>query len=129
MEEEDITGVPNRIGGQNLKDIENYVYKRTKTLPLKDKNCWNCMSRQRFDSSVALFTLLHHLDTETAEGTIIEGRKGSDNVPFYLRSFSTFWQVSKHMCEYLTCSVLHNSPSCNSRANPCLASGVYLDQP
>jgi hypothetical protein len=94
MEKEDITDVPNRKGGQNLKDNECYVYKRTKILPLKDKNCRN-MSRQRFDSSVALFTLLHHLDTETAEGRITEGRKCSVQIMFH-STFGHFLPSGKY---------------------------------
>jgi hypothetical protein len=33
--------VPNRKGGQNLKDNEGYVYQRTKTSPLKDFSTFN----------------------------------------------------------------------------------------
>ncbi len=111
MEEEDTTDVPNRKGGQNLKVSEGYVYKRTKTFPLNGKNCWNCMSRQRFDSSVALFTLLHHLDTETAEGRITAGRTFSVQIMFH-STFGNFLPSVKYpntcvnICPVQCCTTL-----------------------
>ncbi len=56
MEKEDITYVLNRKEGQNLKDNEGYIYKRTKTLPLKDKNYRNCLFRNRFGCPVTLIS-------------------------------------------------------------------------
>jgi hypothetical protein len=58
MEDEDITYVPNRKGGQNLKDREAFVFTRTKMLPLKDKNYWKCVFRQRFGCPVTVVSTI-----------------------------------------------------------------------
>jgi hypothetical protein len=62
MEDEDITYVPNRKGGQNLKDKDGYVFTRTKMLPLKDKK----LLEMYISSEVQLscYPHLHHLDSE-----------------------------------------------------------------
>jgi hypothetical protein len=58
MEDEDITYVPNRKGGQNLKDKDGYVFTRTKMLPLKDKSYWKCIFCQRFSCPVTLISTI-----------------------------------------------------------------------
>jgi hypothetical protein len=58
MGDEYITYVPNRKEGQNLKDKEGYVFTRTKMLPLKDKNYWKCIFRQRFGCPVTVISTI-----------------------------------------------------------------------
>jgi hypothetical protein len=60
MEDEDITYVPNRKGGQNLKNKEGFVFTRTKMLPLKDKNYryWKCIFCQRFGCQVTVVSTI-----------------------------------------------------------------------
>jgi hypothetical protein len=38
MEPEDVSFVKNQKGGDHLKDKDGFVYRRSKCLPLKDKN-------------------------------------------------------------------------------------------
>ncbi len=49
MEDEDITHVPNRKGGQNLKDRDGYVFTKTKMMPLKDKNYWKLRTEKALE--------------------------------------------------------------------------------
>jgi hypothetical protein len=54
MEPEDMSFVKNQKGGDHLKDKDGYVYRRSKSLPLKDKNYWICVFCLKFSCPVTV---------------------------------------------------------------------------
>jgi hypothetical protein len=54
MELEDVSFVKNQKGGDHLKDKDGYVYRWSKSLPLKDKTYWNCVFRLKFSCPVTV---------------------------------------------------------------------------
>jgi hypothetical protein len=54
MEPKDMSFVKNKKGGDHLKYKDAYVYRRYKSLPLKDKNYWNCVFCLKFSCPVTV---------------------------------------------------------------------------
>jgi hypothetical protein len=54
MEPEDVSFFKNQKGGDHLKDKDGFVYRRSKFLPLRDKNYWNCVYRQKLSCPVII---------------------------------------------------------------------------
>jgi hypothetical protein len=54
MEPEDMSFVKYQKGGDHLKDKDGFVYRQSKSLPLKDKNYWNCVYHLKFSCPVTI---------------------------------------------------------------------------
>jgi hypothetical protein len=54
MEPEDVSFVKNQRGGDHVKDKDGYVYRRSKSLPLKDQNYRNCVFCLKFSCPVTV---------------------------------------------------------------------------
>jgi hypothetical protein len=57
-EEDGITFIVNRKGGENVKDNNSYTYIRSKTLKDKNRIYWNCSGKRAYGCPATLVTTI-----------------------------------------------------------------------
>ncbi len=56
-----VSNTLNRVGESNLQDEAGYVYKKSKSVPIRGRSFWNCMWTVE---AVGLDVGLHHEDSQ-----------------------------------------------------------------